>query len=146
MNDVDIKNFADDVVLVDVDANITSRKVFDKLETIALSTRRVQSDSVHPDVIGAAMQAIRLDINDTVNGTIQFDAVEIERNIKSSTLNGQPFPSGYVTLDSNQELPESMVVDKITMLGDITLENGARVNGFDLKAECANTWTVNILK
>lgn len=139
---MDIKKFAEDVVLVDVDANITSRKVFENLATSKMSTGHVQSNSVFPDVINTATQAIRLDIDDTVNGTIQFADVTIERNIKSSTLNGQPFPAGYVTLDSSQELPDSMVVDKIVMLGDIILEDGARVNGFDLNAECANTWMV----
>jgi hypothetical protein len=63
--------------------------------------------------------------------------------VKVFTLNDQPFPSGFVTLDTDQELPDSMEVDRLIMLGDIVLKDGARVNGFDLNAECVNTWMVS---
>lgn len=137
-----MKKFIEDVVLVDVDANITSPKYFDQLETARLSTHSLSSDSVYPDIISTARDAIRLDVSDIVNGTMVFETISVNRNVKVSKLNDQPFPSGFVTLDTDQELPDSMVVDKLIMLGDIILEDGARVNGFDLKAECANTWMV----
>jgi len=137
-----VTNFFKDVVLVDVDANITSPKNFERLETSRLSTHNLSSDSVYPDIISTARDAIRLDVSDIVNRTMVFETVIVHRNVKVSKLNDQPFPSGFVTLDTDQELPDSMVVDKVVMLGDIILEDGARVNGFDLKAECANTWMV----
>ncbi len=137
-----MKKFIEDVVLVDVNANITSPKNFDQLETTGLSTHSLSSDSVYPDIISTARDAIRLDVSDIVNGTMVFETISVNRNVKVSKLNDQPFPSGFVTLDTDQELPDSMVIDKVIMLGDIILEDGARVNGFDLKAECENTWMV----
>lgn len=142
LNGVDVKKFVEDVVLTDVDANITSLKNFDQLETTRLSTHSLSSDSVYPDVISTARDAIRLDVNEIVNGTMVFDSVTVNQNVKVFTLNDQPFPSGFVTLDTDQELPDSMEVDRLIMLGDILLEDGARVNGMDLKAECDNTWMV----
>lgn len=137
-----MKKFVEDVVMMDIDANITSRKNFDQLETTRLSTQNLSSDSVYPDIISTARDAIRLDVNEIVNGTMVFDSVTVNQNVKVFTLNDQPFPSGFVTLDTDQELPDSMEVERLIMLGDILLEDGARVNGFDLKAECANTWMV----
>lgn len=126
----------------DVTANITARKFIKNLETPLLTTYRIQSESVHPDILGTAEQAIRLDINDTVNRTLQFETITVGRNVQSATLNSLPFPSGFVTVDSEQELPSSLEVDSIEMLGDIILKDGARVNGFDLVAEYNNTWMV----
>lgn len=78
-----------------------------------------------------------------MNRTMYFDTVEVIWNVQSAMLNNLSFPADFVTLDSEEELPNFMVVDKVVMLGrNITLEDGARVNGFDLKAECANTWMV----
>lgn len=134
----------DEVVLVDVDANITSRKVFEEVEAAQLLAGSVQCDTVYPDVLTTTAQAIRVDVSGTVNRTLYFDTLAIKRNIQLATLNGQSFPSGFITLDSDQELPESLTLEKLVMLGDITFEDGARVNGYDLSAECANTWMVNI--
>lgn len=143
LNNVNIKKFLDDVVLLDVEANITAKKNFIDLKTARLSTRDLSSNSVYPDVMGTARQAIRLDVNDTVNGTIVFATVTVSKNVQTSRLNNQHFPSGFVSLDGDQELSETLEVDKITMLGDILLEDGARVNGLDLKVECTNTWMVD---
>lgn len=143
LNNVNIKKFLDDLVLLDVDANITAKKNFIDLKTARLSTRNLSSNSVYPDVMGTARQAIRLDVNDTVNGTIVFATVMVSKNVQTSRLNNQHFPSGFVSLDGDQELSETLEVDKITMLGDILLEDGARVNGLDLKVECTNTWMVD---
>ena len=64
-----MKKFVEDVVLIDVDANITSRKNFDQLETTRLSTQNFSSDSVYPDILSPARDAIRLDVNEIGNGT-----------------------------------------------------------------------------
>lgn len=66
LNGVDIKKFTDDAVLVDVDANITSKKMFYNIEAPSVSTHRLTCDSVYPDVIGTAAQGIRLDIDETM--------------------------------------------------------------------------------
>lgn len=142
LNNVNIKKFVDDVVLMDVDANITAKKNFNNIETVQMSTRNISSDSTYPDVMRIARQAVRLDVDETVNGTIVFDTVTVSKNVQAFRLNSQPFPAGFVTLDSVQELSDSMELNRLTMLGDIMLEDGAQVNGFDLKAECANTWMV----
>ena len=76
------------------------------------------------------------------SGFLFSHRLTVNQNVKVFTLKDQPFPSGFVTLDTDQELPDSMEVERWIMLGDILLEDGARVNGFDLKAECANTWMV----
>lgn len=129
-------------MLADVDATIISKKSFDKIETPLMSTLSLKCHSVYPDVIDTAERAIRLDVNDIVNRTIQLDTVTVNRNVQSFSLNGLSFPSSFVTLDSEQSLPHSTEIDRLVMLGDIVLEDGAKVNGFNLKAECANTWMV----
>lgn len=142
LNGVDLNSFAQDLVLKDVAANITAKKIIENLEALVLKTQHIESDSIYPDITGTAEQAIRLDMNDTVTRTIQFETIEVNRNVQVGTLNSLPFPDGFVTLDSEQELPSSSAVESIEMLGDIILIDGARVNGFDLKAEYNNTWLV----
>lgn len=128
--------------MVDVDANITSKKILFNVETPLVSTHGLTCDSVFPDVIGTALQAIRLDIDEVVNRTVYFDEVEAISNVKSTMLNDLSFPADFVTLDGDQELFNFMMVDKVVINGNITLEDETRVNGFDLNAECANTWMV----
>lgn len=128
--------------MVDVDANITSKKILFNVETPLVSTHGLTCDSVFPDVIGTALQAIRLDIDEVVNRTVYFDEVEAISNVKSTMLNDLSFPADFVTLDGDQELFNFMMVDKVVINGNITLGDETRVNGFDLNAECANTWMV----
>lgn len=146
VNGVDLKAFAKDVVLLDTDAVITARKSFEAVMVHKLTTPNVTCGSVSPDVIGTAKGAIRLyvDTNATeINVTISFTDLLVRGDVRLSTLNGRPFPDGYMTVNGSQELASSLVADRVIVLGDILLEEGARVNGFDLEAELANTWMVS---
>ena len=142
VNGIDLAELAKDLVLVDSDANITARKIFQTLNTNRLTTTQVQCDSVGPDIAHTAAEAIRLDHNETVLGNLRFEILRVQGDVHLSSLNGEPFPAGYITLDGDQKVDSNLIADRIAMLGDIRLKKGALVNGVDIHEAYANTWMV----
>jgi len=143
LNGVDPVAFSNDVVLLDVDAEIEAKKNFETLKVNLLTAPEIICKSVHPDVIRTAAEAVKLDHNnEMVTGPVHFEDLVVKGDVELSTLNGRSFPDGFLMLDGDQDLPSSLVADRVSVLGDIQLLKGARINGLDLDAEIANTWMV----
>ena len=147
VNGVNLLNFANDVVLCDEDAVIPSKKIFDQLEISQLSSINgvIHSDSVSPDVVQTSADAVRLDRDEIITGPVTFiEPIRVTGNVYLSALNGRNFPNDYVTLDGDQELfGSSFTVNRISVLEGIEFAQGARLNGLNLSAECANTWMID---
>jgi len=147
VNGVDLVTFADDVVLRDEDAVIPSKKVFERVETSELfSTDGVaHCDSVEPNIIQTAADAVRLDRDEFIVGPVTFiEPIRVTGDVHLKSLNGLNFPSDYVSLNGDQELlGSSFTVDRISVLQNIEFADGARLNGFNLTAECANAWLID---
>ena len=143
VNGVDVNEFSKDVVLRDADAVITGRKSVEDVHFGNLSTHHLRCHHTVPDVEFAAHNAIRLDQDQSVEATIIFDQVVVNGDVHlAGQLNGHSFPDEYILLDVDQELLSDYTIDDLVTRGDIELVEGALVNGYDLKAECDNTWMV----
>lgn len=144
LNGVDVIEFSRDVVLRDDDAVITGRKSVENVHIWHLSTDSIQCQHVSPDIMFAANKSIRLDQDQSIEATIIFDEVMVDGDVHlEGQLNGHSFPDGYILRDIDQELPFEYMIEKLVTRGDIELGDDALVDGYNLKAECANTWMVS---